>query len=118
MNDPVATKVSERESLQVAEASRETEWTRPSFLRELFLGNLRLDLIHPYPLPGPERPEFAAFYELERILREEVDPRQIDATGEYPPHVLDGAAAARRLRHEDPQGVRRARLHRTRSTRR
>jgi len=42
--------VSERESREVAEASRQTEWVQPSFLRELFLGSLRLDLIHPYPL--------------------------------------------------------------------
>ena len=53
--------VSELESRKVAEASRETEWKQPSFLREMFLGNFRLDLIHPYPLPEQERPEFAAF---------------------------------------------------------
>jgi alkylation response protein AidB-like acyl-CoA dehydrogenase len=85
-----APEVSERESLKVAEASRQAEWTRPSFMRELFLGNFRLDLIHPYPLPGPDRPEFAAFYaEMERLLREDVDSAEIDATGEYPPHVID-----------------------------
>ena len=50
--------VSERESRKVAEASRETEWKQPSFMREMFLGNFRLDLIDPYPLPEPERPEF------------------------------------------------------------
>ena len=44
--------VSELESRKVAEASRETEWKQPSFLREMFLGNFRLDLIHPYPLPA------------------------------------------------------------------
>ncbi len=86
-----APQVSEKESLKVAEASRQAEWTQPSFMRELFLGDLRLDLIHPFPLPGPERPEFAAFYtELKRFLKEEVDPVEIDATGEYPAHLLDG----------------------------
>jgi alkylation response protein AidB-like acyl-CoA dehydrogenase len=85
-----APETSERESLKVAEASRQAEWTRPSFMRELFLGNFRLDLIHPYPLPGPERPEFTAFYdELQRFLREEVDSAEIDATGEYPEHVVE-----------------------------
>lgn len=78
-------------SRQVAEAAREVEWQGAGFLRELFLGNLRLDLIHPYPLDGGERPEFARFYaELERLLREKVDPAQIDRTGEYPPDVVDG----------------------------
>ncbi len=87
-------KVSEAEAMQVAEASREKEWKRPSFLRELFLGNFRLDLIHPYPVPPSEeeeRPEFRAFYNAFReFLRDEVDPVEIDATGEYPEHVVDG----------------------------
>jgi hypothetical protein len=47
-----APEISERESLKVAEASRQAEWAKPSFMRGLFLGNFRLDLIHPYPLPG------------------------------------------------------------------
>src|SRR5438876_12399330 len=85
-----APETSERESLKVAEASRQAEWTQPSFMSELFLGNFRLDLIHPYPLPGAERPEFTAFYdEMARLLREDVDSVEIDATGEYPPHVVD-----------------------------
>jgi hypothetical protein len=83
--------VSELESRKVAEASRETEWKQPSFLREMFLGNFRLDLIHPYPQPGEERAEFAAFYNaLKEFVREEVDPVEIDTTGEYPEHVVDG----------------------------
>ncbi len=81
---------SERESLKVAEASRQQEWHQPSFMRELFLGNFRLDLVHPYPLPGAERPEFTAFYdEMKRFLREDVDSVEIDATGEYPEPVIE-----------------------------
>jgi len=81
---------SERESLKVAEASRQQEWHQPSFMRELFLGNFRLDLVHPYPLPGAERPEFTAFYdEMKRFLREDVDSVEIDATGEYPEQVIE-----------------------------
>src|SRR6476619_5472524 len=64
--------VSEAESRKVAEASREAEWKQPSFLREMFLGNFRLDLIHPYPLAAEERPEFTAFYQAMReFLRDE-----------------------------------------------
>ena len=81
---------SEQESLQVAEASREAEWRRPSFLRELFLGRFRLDLIHPFP-EAPARPEFTAFYgKLKTFLEENVDPAAIDAAGEYPPEVIEG----------------------------
>jgi len=83
--------ISELESRKVAEASRETEWKQPSFLREMFLGNFRLDLIHPYPLAAEERPEFAAFYNaMKEFLRDQVDPVEIDATGEYPDDVVDG----------------------------
>ena len=87
MSSPSA--VSERESREVAEASRQTEWVQPSFLRELFLGTLRLDLIHPYPLASEDRPEFARFYErMREFLRHEVDSVEIDESGEYPEDVL------------------------------
>lgn len=87
MSGPSA--VSERESREVAEASRQTEWAQPSFLRELFLGRLRLDLIHPYPLASEDRPEFARFYDrMREFLRNEVDSVEIDVSGEYPEAVL------------------------------
>jgi alkylation response protein AidB-like acyl-CoA dehydrogenase len=86
-----APEVTERESLKVAEASRQAEWAQPSFMRELFLGNFRLDLLHPYPPAREERPEFAAFYaRLKEFLQHEVDSAEIDATGEYPEHVVEG----------------------------
>ena len=78
-------------SREVAEAAREAEWQGAGFMRELFLGSFDLDLIHPYPLAGSERPEFQKFYgEMERFLREKVDPVKIDETGEYPPDVVEG----------------------------
>jgi alkylation response protein AidB-like acyl-CoA dehydrogenase len=83
--------VSERESRKVAEASREAAWEKPSFMKELFLGSFRLDLVHPFPLVTQERPEFVAFHEkMRQFLRDEVDPAEIDRTGEYPAAVLDG----------------------------
>jgi alkylation response protein AidB-like acyl-CoA dehydrogenase len=85
-----APEITERESLKVAEASRQKEWEKPSFMRELFLGRFRLDLIHPFPLAGEWRPEFKAFYEKFRaFLQNEVDSAEIDRTGEYPPKAVD-----------------------------
>ncbi len=82
---------SEEESRKVAEESREKEWAGRTFLRELFLGNFLLDHIHPFPLIRVERPEFKRFYdELQRFLRDKVDPVAIDETGEYPEEVVDG----------------------------
>src|SRR5689334_13981714 len=81
------------ESRRVAEEAREAEWKAPSFLKEIFLGNLRLDLIHPFPEPPPERPEFRDFMNrLERFLVEEVDPDAIDRDGKIPPRVVQRLA--------------------------
>ena len=44
----MASNVSEKEARQVAEAARESEWTLPSFGKELFLGNFRIQ-----PVGGP-----------------------------------------------------------------
>jgi len=91
VSDPKPAEVTELESRKVAEASRQTEWESPGFIRELFLGNFRLDLIHPYPLSTEERPEFTDFYaKFETFLRDDVDSMRIDATGEYPPEVIEG----------------------------
>ncbi|MDA8019655.1 MAG: acyl-CoA dehydrogenase family protein [Thermoanaerobaculia bacterium] len=83
--------VTEQEAMKVAEESRQKEWNQPSFMRELFLGNFRLDLIHPYPLAGDERPELTAFYNaMKEFVTEHVDSDHIDTTGEYPASVIDG----------------------------
>src|SRR6185369_1524766 len=51
----------------------------------------KLGLIHPYPLPPEDRPEFKRFYDaFEAFLREKVDPAGIDERGEYPPDVIEG----------------------------
>jgi alkylation response protein AidB-like acyl-CoA dehydrogenase len=85
--------VSEAEARRVAEEARETEWQAPSFLKEIFLGNFRLDLVHPFPEAPPERPEFRAFYDgMRRFLLEEVDGDAIDREGKIPRRVVEGLA--------------------------
>jgi hypothetical protein len=84
----------ERQSREVAEAARETEWTLPSFGKELFLGRLRLDLVHPHPRPTSESvakgEEFLA--RLEAFLRSSVDPLVIERDGQIPDEVVRGLA--------------------------
>ncbi|HYV40570.1 MAG TPA: acyl-CoA dehydrogenase family protein [Thermoanaerobaculia bacterium] len=85
--------VSEAEARQTAEDARETEWRAPSFLKEIFLGNFRLDLIHPFPQAPPERPEFRAFYDrMQRFLLEEVDGDAIDREGKIPLRIVEALA--------------------------
>jgi alkylation response protein AidB-like acyl-CoA dehydrogenase len=88
----MATGVSERESRQVAEEAREREWRLPSFGKELFLGNLRLDLIYPQPQLDPEAVEKGERFlaDLREFLQREVDPLQIERDAKIPDHVLDG----------------------------
>src|SRR5688572_12360530 len=82
--------VSEEEARQVAEAARETEWSHPSFVRELFLGRLNLDLIDPPPPPDPEEQKRAAVFmrDLQQVL-DKVDAEKIDAEGKIPQDVVD-----------------------------
>ena len=82
------------EAMEVAEASRETEWEKPSFVGDLFLGKLNLDLIHPFPeQPADDKAEGDAFLaQMERFLAENVDGEEIDRKGEYDYELFKGLA--------------------------
>ncbi len=88
----MASHPSYEQSKQVAEASREAEWTKPSFGKELFLGNFRLDLIHPQPeLDAAAVEKGERFLErLRAFLTEHVDRQQIEREARIPASVLDG----------------------------
>jgi len=79
----------EQEARDVAEAARESDWTEPSFLRELFLGRLRLDLIHPFPSENEVETENARpFLQKLRTVLESVDSDAIDRDGHIPEEVV------------------------------
>jgi alkylation response protein AidB-like acyl-CoA dehydrogenase len=84
----------ERRSRQVAEAARETQWRKPSFGKELFLGRFRLDLIHPHPRPSEkDRAKGEAFLTtFAEFLRAEVDPLEIERDAKIPDRVMKGLA--------------------------
>jgi alkylation response protein AidB-like acyl-CoA dehydrogenase len=65
MTAPAPAPVDARAARALAEASRETEWTRPSFARGIYLGRFDLSLVHPHPRPDDDRRERG-----ERFLRE------------------------------------------------
>lgn len=82
-----------RESRAVSEAARETAWRAPSFAKELYLGRLRLDLVHPHPLPDPDLA--ARGEEFLGRLREvcaAVDPEAIEREDRVPDEVVRGLA--------------------------
>jgi alkylation response protein AidB-like acyl-CoA dehydrogenase len=80
---------------EVAEQAREKDWARPSFARQLFLGDFRLDLVHPAPtLPEPAAKKGEEFLRtLRRYLISSVDPAQIERTARIPDEVVKGLAA-------------------------
>ena len=84
--------VSAEEARDVAEAAREEQWAAPSFVRDLFLGKLRMDLIHPYPEQDAEEVARAKPFleKLEQFLRQRVDSDKIDREGEIPEDVIQG----------------------------
>ena len=90
-HEPLAT---EQEAREVAEAAREETWEAPSFVRELFEGRFRLELVHPFPELDPaEVARARPFLEkLERFMREHVDSDRIDREGKIPPDVIAGLA--------------------------
>jgi alkylation response protein AidB-like acyl-CoA dehydrogenase len=92
VTDPA--RVSEREARQVAEAARETEWRKPSFGKELFLGRLRLDLIDPWPTPSPESVANAEPFvaKLTEFAQAHIDNAQIERDASIPDDVLHGLA--------------------------
>ncbi|NKX49896.1 acyl-CoA dehydrogenase, partial [Arthrobacter deserti] len=90
---PASEEVSERTARAVAEAARETEWTRPSFAKGLYLGHFDPDLIHPHPVPSPEQQAAgdAFLARLEEFART-MDGRRIERESRIPDEYLRGLA--------------------------
>ena len=103
--------ISEKEARQVAESAREQGWEKPSFGKELFLGHLRLDLIHPQPKLDPAAVEKGEAFlaKLRAFLVERGRPARDRARGPDPRRRRRRAQGARRARHEGARGVRRRR---------
>ncbi|HKS07529.1 MAG TPA: acyl-CoA dehydrogenase family protein [Gemmatimonadaceae bacterium] len=81
-----AAPATETEARDVAEAARETEWEHPSFVRELYLGRFRLDLVHPFPEKhdAAEEQRARAFHAKLRAFLERYPADDIDRTGDIP----------------------------------
>src|SRR5215470_11178318 len=89
-----ARNVSEREARQVAEEAREADWQKPSFGKQLYLGNFQLGLIHPHPQPDEEAvrrgEEFCA--RMREFCETTVDSALIERDARIPDEVVKGLA--------------------------
>lgn len=83
-----------RESLELAEASREAEWNYPSFVRGLFHGRLLWNLIYPFPISSEADKKIGSEYleKLKDFLQSHLDPNEVDKTGEIPYEAIKGLA--------------------------
>ena len=83
--------VSEKEARRVAESARESRWEGATFMRDLYMGDFRIDLLHPYPDPDEFISDRAREYidRMRTFLREEVDSDRIDREGKIPEPIVD-----------------------------
>src|SRR5262250_339035 len=90
-----ARNVGEREARQAAEEAREADWQKPSFGKQLYLGDFQLDLIHPHPRPYGEAArrgeEFCA--RMREFCETSVDGALIERDARIPDEVVKGLAA-------------------------
>jgi alkylation response protein AidB-like acyl-CoA dehydrogenase len=84
----------QRQAMELAETSRADSWDYPTFAGQLFLGELPWHLILPFPAQAAadKADGDAVLAKLKTFLQDNVDPDEIDATGEIPPAVLQGLA--------------------------
>lgn len=81
-------------SLEFAEDSRETEWVHPSFSALLYQGEVKWDLLHPFPTQPADDKEIGDKYvaKVSAWLKENYDADEVDRTGEIPDTALQGLA--------------------------
>lgn len=84
----------ERAALELAEEARVQAGPGGSFGGSLFMGRPRFDTILPFPAQSVEDEDQgdAFLARLEAFLKNEVDPDEIDRTGEIPDRVIRGLA--------------------------
>jgi alkylation response protein AidB-like acyl-CoA dehydrogenase len=83
----------ERNALELTEEARAASEYR-SFAGDLFMGRFPVARIFPFPEQSEEDVEAGRPFltELERILREDVEPDRIDAEGEIPDAIIEKLA--------------------------
>jgi alkylation response protein AidB-like acyl-CoA dehydrogenase len=84
--------ISEKQAREVAEQARAAEWRQPSFGKELFLGRLRLDLVHPHPSGSDEATEQGGAFlvRLRDFCESKIDSEVIERDARIPDDVILG----------------------------
>ncbi|HOZ45580.1 MAG TPA: acyl-CoA dehydrogenase family protein [Candidatus Hydrogenedentes bacterium] len=83
-----------QKSLDLAEEARQTEWKFPSFVAELFAGNFRWDLMHPFPIQDPDDKKVGddLIAKVRDVLEKYIDPDKVDRDQDVPEEALKALA--------------------------
>ncbi len=81
-------------ALEMAEEAREKAWVHPSFVAELFQGQLRWDLVIPFPEQSEEDRKIGDEFivRVKKVLQEQIDPEEVDRTGQIPAQAIKALA--------------------------
>lgn len=81
----------QRAALEMTESARESGVGRPGFCSGLFMGKFDTSCLQPFPIQSAEDYDQgdAFLTRLETLLRDKVDPDEIDRTGEIPSDVIE-----------------------------
>ncbi len=84
----------QRAALELTEAARDTEHER-TFAAGLFMGEFKASDLQAFQMQSAEDRQKGDVFlkKLEKILREKVDPDEIDRTGEIPEQVIEELAS-------------------------
>jgi alkylation response protein AidB-like acyl-CoA dehydrogenase len=77
-------------AMELAEDSRQADWEFPSFTAELYKGNFRWDLMHPFPAQSAEDKKIGDDYleKLKTVCVNDIDPEMIDQNRKMPDESL------------------------------
>lgn len=94
MSNEEMNNVAKQKAMDLAEESRQAEWKFPSFTAEIFRGQFRWDLMHPYPVQSKEDKEIGDEFieKLKAVCVEHIDATEIDRAGVFPQAAIDALA--------------------------
>ncbi len=72
-----------RKALDLAESARQSDWTHPSFVAELFKGRMAWNLVMPYPAQNAEDKKIGddIIATIRVVLTKHINPDEVDRTG-------------------------------------
>lgn len=92
MIDTSSMSAGKKAAFELTEQAREEDWSKGSYVRDLFLGKISTQRLFPYPSQSNEDIETGRSFlqKLESLLKEKVHPDQIDQDGIIPEEVMQG----------------------------